>query len=140
MKKLLILFSMLLLLSCTAGVKEKTQTEKVAKGADFGIEPVALRLTANQTMLDLRYKVTDPELAASLLDRKEDIYLLHEASGKVFPVPVMAKLGPMRQITQNPKPGKIYFVLFSNTGKLVQSGDLATLVLGDLRLQHLQVE
>lgn len=140
MKKPLILLSLIFLVACSAGGKEKTQTTQAIKGAAFGIEPVALRLTANETMLDLRYKVTDPQRAASLLDRKKDVYLLHEASGKVFPVPVMAKLGPMRQITQSPKPGKIYFVLFSNTGKLIRSGDLATLVLGDLRLQHLLVE
>ncbi len=140
MKKQLILISLMLLMACTAGAKEKVQGPQTVKGIDLGIEPVALRLTANETMLDLRYKVTDAERAASLLDRKKDVYLLHEASGKVFPVPVMAKLGPMRQITQSPKPGKVYFVLFSNTGKLIQSGDLATLVLGDFRLEHLLVE
>ena len=107
---------------------------------EFGIDPVALRLTANGTMLDLRYRVTDPQRAADLLDRSHSVYLLHEPSGKVLPVPVMAKLGPMRQITRNPKPGKVYFILFSNGGELVRSGDLATLVLGDKRLRHLRVE
>jgi len=140
MQKLLILTGLMLLVACSAGVKKPAQVTQAIKGSDLGIVPVALRLTANETMLDLRYKVTDAERAASLLDRRKDVYLLHEASGKVFSVPVMAKLGPMRQITQSPKPGKTYFVLFSNTGKLIKAGDLATLVLGDLRLQHLVVE
>jgi hypothetical protein len=108
--------------------------------ASLGIESVAIRQTSAGYMLDYRYRVLDPVLAADMLDRKIKPYLLHEASGKVLAVPVTAKVGPLRQSTLKPEAGRIYFMMFGNAGNLVQAGDKVSLIIGEHRIEHLTVE
>jgi hypothetical protein len=108
--------------------------------ASLGIESVAIRQTSAGYMLDYRYRVLDPVLAADMLDRRIKPYLLHEASGKVLAVPVTAKVGPLRQSTLKPEAGRSYFMMFGNAGKLVQVGDKVSLIIGEHRIEHLTVE
>ena len=107
----------------------------------WGVEVVGLRLSAVDTILDFRYRVVNPEKAAMLLDRRLDPEIHHHASGMTLSVPVPGKIGPLRQTEKfgPPKEGRVYFVLFSNPGRLVQRGDEATVMIGDFRVD-IQVE
>ncbi len=112
--------------------------EALEKGAG-GIETLAIRLSANGYMLDFRYKVIDAEKAAPLFSRQVKPYLLHQKSGAVFGVPSSPKVGSLRQ-TRPPKEGKHYFIIFANPGQYVKSGDLVTVVIGDVKIDNLTVE
>ena len=52
----------------------------------------------------------------------------------------MPKVGALRPSALKPEAGRIYFILFNNTGDLVQSGNKVTIVSGDFRAEHLVVE
>jgi len=107
--------------------------------AEWGIEITSLRLTANDHMLDYRYRVLDAEKATDLFKRQIKPYLIHQATGQVMAVPETAKLGPLRN-SNIPQEGKIYWMFFGNAGKLIQPGDKVTVVIGDFRREDLVVE
>jgi hypothetical protein len=105
----------------------------------FGITLVSLRPTAAGQMLDLRFKVIDPEKARPILDKGNKAFLTDAASGKVLPVPV-TKAGSMRQTTLKPEAGRVYFMLFSNPGRLVKEGSRVNLVIGRFRKDGIVVD
>lgn len=105
-----------------------------------GIEIVSLRHTAAGYMLDFRYRVTNPEKAASIYDRQSEAYLIDQDSGIVLGVPRTAKVGPLRQSNFEPDPERVYWMFFSNHGGHVQPGDLVTIVIGECRFENVMVE
>jgi hypothetical protein len=91
-------------------------------------------------MLDLRYRVTDAALAAPLLDRRTAVSAVDQASGTPLSVPQSVKIGAMRQSAVAPQVGKIYFVFFGNTGRVVRPGSLVTARFGEIEIRDLVVE
>jgi hypothetical protein len=91
-------------------------------------------------MIDFRYRVLDPDKAAMLGDRRYAPCLIDQASGTRLRVPNTPKLGPLRQSATRLEAGKIYFMLFANSGLLVKSGSKVTIVIGDFRAEDLTVE
>jgi hypothetical protein len=118
------------------GVKQPEAAELKDR---WGIEIVAVRLTAHDHMLDFRYKVLDAEKAAPLFKRQTKPHLLHLATGKTLEVPAPAKTGPLRT-SDPPKQGRTYWMFFGNGGKLIKKGDQVTVVIGDFRAEKLVVE
>ena len=108
----------------------------------WGVEVVAIRRSAADSMLDFRFRILDPEKARPLVDRRFDPMLIHGETGKRLDVPVPAKIGPLRSTEKFglPKEGRIYFVLFGNAGRLVKEGDAVTVTIGDFRAENLVVE
>jgi hypothetical protein len=106
----------------------------------WGIRVVSLRRTAAGHMLDFRFRVIDSEKAGALLGRQSNAYLIDQTSGKKLAVPRMPKVGALRTSAIKPEAGRIYFILFNNTGDLVQSGNKVTIVSGDFKAEHLVVE
>jgi len=114
--------------------------EAVAEmAARWGIEVTSIRLTANDHMIDFRYRVLDPEKAASLFVRQTKPQLVDEKSGKVLVVPDTAKIGPLRNSYQ-PQQGRIYWMFFGNAGNLVKAGDKVSVVIGEFRADDLVIE
>jgi hypothetical protein len=99
-----------------------------------------MRLSAAGYMLDFRYRVTDPEKAALLGDRRVRAYLIHQDSGAKMVVPAPAKIGPLRQTARQLKSGRTYFMFFANPGRLVKPGDTVTVVIGKFRVENLVVQ
>jgi hypothetical protein len=120
----------------------KDATERRARElkAKWGIEVVALRLTAAGHMLDFRYKILDPEKATALMDREDKPVLIHQGSGKKTGVPKPAKVGRLRQRSNEPKVGRHYFMLFANPGHYFKAGDQVTIEIGEFRAENLTVE
>jgi hypothetical protein len=125
-------------------VLENSGNDQGDSGMDFsdtlGIRIESLRLTASDYMLDMRYRVIDPEKAALILNRKEHPRIEVQRSGAILGVPVSYKLGPIRQTTLDPNPDRIYFTFFANPGHHVQRGDTVTLLLGDYRAENIVVQ
>jgi len=104
----------------------------------WGIQIEGIRLSAEGYMLDFRYRVTDPEKAKALFDRREKPYLIDQATGAKFIVPGPPKVGPLR--TSNPpQTDRTYFILFANPGRYVKQGNKVTVVIGDFRAEDLTV-
>jgi len=105
----------------------------------WGIEVTSIRMTANDHMIDFRYRVLDSDKAASLFERQTKPKLIDEKSGRVLVVPDTAKIGPLRN-SNIPQTGKIYWMFFGNASNLVKTGDRVTVVIGDFRAEDLLVE
>jgi len=106
----------------------------------LGIRVEALRLSADGFMLDFRYRVVDPEKALTIMDRAIKPYVIDEASGAKFAIPSSPKVGPMRQTTRRIEVGRSYWMLFANPARFIKPGNKVTVVVGDIRLEHLTVE
>jgi hypothetical protein len=93
-------------------------------------------------MIDFRYRVTDPEKAKELLNRKRGTaaYLVHEPSGARLGVPDMPKVGALRQSTMEPEAGRVYFMIFDANQLRVAQGDKVTVVFGKYRFDNLTVQ
>lgn len=91
-------------------------------------------------MLDFRYRVVDPEKATKIMDRSIKPYLIDEATGAKFLIPSSPKVGPMRQTTRRVERGRSYWLLFANPARYVKPGNLVTVVVGDVRLEHIRVQ
>jgi hypothetical protein len=144
--KTLILWPILILLwACATPLGNQHQKEMgkeilPTQEEKWGLKIIAVRLTAGGYMLDLRYKVTDPEKAAPLLDQKIKPFLVDQETGIKLYVPNMPKAGFLKHRVDNPDVEKTYFILFGNSRGLVRHGRLVTVSLGDFRKENLAVE
>jgi hypothetical protein len=107
---------------------------------DMGIRVESLRLTAADTMIDLRFRVTDQERAAPFFSRRTDLQLVDPASGARLAVPNTPKLGKLRQVARKDMPDRSYFMLFANPGRFLKAGSRVVLVAGDTRVGQFTVE
>ncbi len=105
----------------------------------WGIKIESLRLSAANYILDFRYRVIDPIKAAPLFIRKTKPYIFDQLSNKKFVVSSPPKVGPMRS-NANPAANRVYFILFTNPGKFVKSGNKVNVVIGDFKAEDLIVE
>ncbi len=127
---------------CTATPDEKVAvaTPPLAAVEDPGIHVESLRLTAADYMLDLRYRITDPERAAAFFNRKTELQLVDPVSGARLAVPNTPKLGRLRQVARKDMTDRSYFMLFANPGRYLKAGSQVILIAGDTRISHLTVE
>jgi hypothetical protein len=106
---------------------------------NWGVDVVGVRPVANGMMLSFRYKVLDAAKAKVLNDKRSKAYIIDEATGNVLGVPIMEKLGEMRQ-KADPEIDRTYFIMFGNPGKLVKSGSFVGVVIGEFRIEKLMVD
>ncbi len=105
----------------------------------WGIQIQPIRMSAVGFIIDFRYRVIDSEKAAPLFNRKTKPYLIDQASGKKLAVPNPPKIGPLRT-SNKPQANRVYFILFSNPGWFIKSGNKVTVVIGDFKADNLVVE
>jgi hypothetical protein len=118
------------------GLGAKAEPPNIEK--KWGIRPLSIRLSAAGSLLDYRFMVIDPDKAVALMKRGDKAFLIDQASGVKLPVP-RTKVGPLRQTGTKPKAGKVYPILFSNTGKVIRSGSKVTLVIGNFRMENIVI-
>ncbi|MCU0305045.1 MAG: hypothetical protein MUC56_13420 [Thermoanaerobaculales bacterium] len=116
-----------------------SQEDSAWMAETWGIEVTSIRLTANDHMIDFRYRVLDSAKASDLFVRQTKPALIHQETGRVLAVPETAKVGPLRNSNQ-PQEGKIYWMFFGNAGNLVHTGDQVTVKIGDFTAENLVVE
>jgi hypothetical protein len=107
----------------------------------FGVRLTGVRLTANGYVVDLRYRVLDPDKAQGLLDRKVRPVLVDETTGNRFYVPVPPTVGALRQTSRNKviHTDRDYFMLFANPDRKLQAGSKVALYVGEERFGSLLV-
>lgn len=125
------------LLACCAPAQGKVFPPAPPRAC--GVEVESFRVTGGGGFLDLRFKVLEPEAASSLLDPSVPVSLVHEPSGRELTV-ASSKIGKLRQRTARPETGKEYFILFRNSGGLVNPGERVTLRVGNCKVEGLEVE
>ena len=108
----------------------------------FGIEITSIRRSAADSIIDVRYKITDEDKAEFMMDRTKEAYLLDQSSGKVVAVPDTARIGPLRTTMRFGKPteGRTYFILFGNPEQMIRPGSKVTLIVGGMKVRDLVVE
>jgi len=118
----------------------ETVREPLNREEELGIQVLSIRESAAGHMLDLRYRVKDPEKASLVLSAQMKPYLIDQGSGTRLSVPNMPKMGSLRQKSRQPEADRVYFILFANPGKLVKPGNKVTVVFGDVSIENLVVE
>ena len=119
--------------------KVAVKKEPFALEERWGIQIQTIRMSAAGSILDFRYRVIDSEKAAPLFNRKTKPYLIDQASTKNLAVPNPPKVGPLLT-TNKPQADRVYFILFSNPGGFVKSGNRVTVVIGDFKAENIVVE
>ena len=107
--------------------------------AAWGVDNLLVRQTASTNLIRFSYRVVSPPRAEILGDKRATPYLIGLRSHAVLQVPVMEKIGQLRQ-TGVPIAGKEYWMVFSNKGNLVKVGDRVNVVIGTFHADGLIVE
>lgn len=105
----------------------------------LGVAELKVRRTYAGNLIRFSYRITDPEKATALGDRQATPYLIGHSSHAVLQVPVMDKVGPLRQATR-PEANKEYWMVFSNKGEVVKAGERVSVIVGKFRVDGLKVE
>jgi hypothetical protein len=105
----------------------------------WGIDSLSVKWTESGEMIRFSWRVLDPQLAALLNDKKIEPALIDPQAGVSLVVPVMEKIGQLRQ-TQRPEAGRSYWVAFSNKGGYVKRGHRVNVAIGTFRADGLVVD
>jgi hypothetical protein len=107
--------------------------------AVWGVDNMLVRHAASGNLIRFSYRVTDPARAKALGDKRATPLLYGQRSRAVLHIPVMDKVGQLRQ-TGSGETGKEYWMVFSNKGNLVKPGDRVNVVIGSFHADGLMVE
>ena len=105
----------------------------------WGVDKMKVSSTSSGNLIRFSYRVSDPERAKALADKKSTPYLMGQKSRALLQVPVMDKVGMLRQ-TGAPLVGQEYWMVFSNKGNLVRPGDRVNVMIGSFHADGLVVE
>ena len=105
----------------------------------WGIDSLSVRWAESGELVRFAWRVLDPEKAKLLNDKKAEPSLIDPQAGVSLVVPVMEKVGQLRQ-SAPPEAGRSYWMVFSNVGRLVKRGDRVTVVIGTFRAENLMVD
>ena len=99
---------------------------------EWGIRVTMIGVTADGGLLDMRFQVTDADLAAAFLDDAANLPLIvDEDSGAIV------RSAALMANKHDLQAGRTYFVLYRNASGAIQRGSSVSLVFGELRLEHL---
>ncbi|WP_321793612.1 hypothetical protein [Burkholderia pyrrocinia] len=104
-----------------------------------GIDNLKVHRIASDNLIRFSYRVTDPVAAKRLADRSATPYLYGQTSHALLEVPVMDKVGQLRQ-SGGIEAGREYWMVFSNKGNVVKAGERVNVIIGSLHIDGLLVE
>jgi len=99
-----------------------------------GIRIVQVALTGDGGLIDLRFQVVDPNLAASIHDPANPPAIVDASTGVVANSLLMG-----HSHTSPFDVGVTYYLIFEDPGNLIQRGDEVSVLLGDAQVDHVQV-
>lgn len=105
----------------------------------WGVDSFNVKLAESGEIVRFTWRVVDPAKAAPLSDKKAVPSLIDPKRSVKLEVPVMEKVGQLRQTT-TPQEGRQYWMAFSNKGRPVKAGDRVTVSIGKFRVDGLLVE
>jgi hypothetical protein len=105
----------------------------------WGVDALEVKWAESGEMIRFTYRVLDPLKAAVLNDNKAEPSLIDQRAGVSLVVPALENVGKLRQ-SRTPETGKMYWMAFSNKGRLVKRGDHVTVVIGEFKAEGLVVD
>ena len=106
----------------------------------WGIQVCSLGLSMGNAMLDMRYKVVDPQKAVSLINGNTRAFVFDPASGATIFMPSPPKEGAFPPSGNRLSAGKTYFAAVANPRGTFKSGNKVSLVIGDCVLADLEIK
>ncbi len=100
-----------------------------------GVQILRVAITAGGGILDLRYRVLDPDKAIVVHDKDNPPAIIHEASNRTANRPFMH-----HKKARDMHLAVTYYELLLNPGEIVKPGDPVTVVLGGAKLEHVIVQ
>jgi len=114
----------------------KAQTYYMSR---WGIADLKVRSTNAGNLIRFSYRIVNAELANALNDKRNTPAMVGERAHVVLQVPVMEKVGALRQ-SMPPEDGKEYWMVFSNKGNFIKPGDRVNVLIGSFHADGLMVE
>jgi hypothetical protein len=105
----------------------------------WGVDSMQVHQTNGGNLIRFSYRVVDTKKATVLVDRAATPLMVSVTARVALQVPVMDKVGPLRQATEL-ESGKTYWMVFSNKGGTVKSGDHVSVVVGSFHVDGLVVQ
>jgi hypothetical protein len=105
----------------------------------WGVDSLNVRSAESGEIIRFAYRVLDAEKARPLNDKKNEPSLIDPKAGVKLVIPSLEKVGKLRQ-SSPPEPGKVYWMAFSNKGRLVKRGDRVNVLIGSFQANGLTVE
>lgn len=105
----------------------------------WGVDTLSVKSAESGEIIRFTYRVLDPDKAKTLNDKKNEPSLIDPGAGVKLVVPSLEKVGKLRQ-SSTPEAGKIYWMAFSNKGRLVKPGHRVNIVIGQFRADGLEVQ
>lgn len=105
----------------------------------WGVDSLNVKLVESGQLVRFTWRVLEPQRASVLNDKKLEPALVDPQAGVSLVVPVMEKVGQLRQ-TAPPEAGKTYWMAFSNKGRRVRRGDRVSVVIGEFHADGLAVD
>jgi len=114
------------------GAPEMAGAEKLEER--WGIQITMLGVTADGGMLDLRYRMIDPTKVIDLQELETGLRFIVEKNGYAF------KASTAMRHRHEAQMGLIYGLLYFNENGMVHPGDLVTVQIGDVRVEHVPAQ
>ena len=105
----------------------------------WGVDSLSVKSVESGEIIRFSYRVLEPGKASVLNDKKKDPSLIDPRAGVKLVVPSLEKVGLLRQ-SSTPEAGKVYWMAFSNKGRLVKPGHHVNVVIGNFRAEGLIVQ
>jgi len=112
---------------------------RVYYGQVWGVDSLSVKTVESGEIIRFSYRVLDADKAKTLNDKKAEPDLIDPRAGVKLVVPSLEKVGKLRQ-SSTPEAGKVYWMAFSNKGRLVKPGHRVNVVIGNFRAQGLVVQ
>ncbi|MFF5290919.1 hypothetical protein [Paractinoplanes globisporus] len=103
-------------------------------GQASGVTITRVAVTGGGGLVDLRFRVVDPDRAHALHDPARPPAVVDESSGLVVHDLLMN-----HEHTGDYRPGVTYYLVFTNPGNWVRRGASVTVLLGNAQVEHVRV-
>jgi hypothetical protein len=107
-------------------------------GAVWGVDSLSVKAVESGELLRFSYRILDAAKAKTLNDKEVNAFLIDPIAGIRLSVPTLEKVGQLRQ-SSTPESGKVYWMAFSNKGRLVRPGHFVDVSIGLFRANSLIV-
>lgn len=119
------------------GTGDPAQADRLEE--QWGVKVERAALSAGGYMVDFRYRVLDPAKAEPILDRSVRPYVIDQATGARFIVPIPPKVGQLRSGGKI-RNGAVYYIFFANPAQYIKKGNKITVVVGDFQVRDVVVQ
>ncbi len=127
------------------GSPTRYQPGAISRRAEFfydsiwGVDQLKVKSAESNEIIRFSYRVVDADKAKTLNDEKNTPSLIDPKAGVKLVVPSLEKVGKLRQVSK-PQAGKMYWMAFSNKGRMVKPGDRVDIAIGNFHANGLVVE